>query len=77
MENYSEYIDQYQIPETFSMELDISKVVGYLANPTMPEEMNDVQEQEEMTDEEWEIYMKSLPDEWYQFPNSYENWWQD
>lgn len=77
MENYSEYIDQYQIPETFSMELDISKVVGYLANPTMPEEMNGVQGQEEMTDEEWEAYMKSLPDEWYQFPNSYENWWQD
>ena len=77
MENYSEYIDQYQIPETFSMELDISKVVGYLANPTMPEEMKGVQDQEEMTDEEWEAYMKSLPDEWYRFPNSYENWWQD
>lgn len=75
-ENYSEYIDQYQIPETFSMELDVSKIVGYLANPTSPVTKSE-EELNQMTEEEWQSYMKSLPDEWHRFPNSYENWWQD
>ena len=30
-----------------------------------------------MTDEEWEAYMKSLPREYYQYPNKYEHWWQE
>ena len=30
-----------------------------------------------MTDEEWDAYLKTLPQEWYEYPNRYQNWWQE
>lgn len=76
-EVYDKWFDKYEIPETFEMDLEIKMVVGYLAEPVKHEEMKSQEELEQMSDEEWEAYMKSLPSEWYDFPNSYENWFEE
>ncbi len=78
-EVYDKWFDKYEIPETFGMNLQINTVVGYLAEPIKPEEMGtkSQEELEQMSDEEWEAYMKSLPAEWYAFPNSFENWFEE
>ena len=76
-ENYADYMVKYDVPETFTMDWEITQVIGYLAEPTKPEGTKDTEELEQMTDEEWQAYMASLPAEWYQFPNRYENWWKD
>lgn len=73
-ENYFDYIEQYEIPETFTMALEITDIIGDLADPVKPEGMKSGEEQAQMTEEEWQAYMKTLPAEWYQFPNEYENW---
>lgn len=76
-ENYFDYMEKYEVPETFLMDWEITQIIGYLANPTKPEGMKSREELERMTDEEWQAYMASLPAEWSGFPNRYENWWQD
>ena len=76
-ENYAQYTEEYEIPETFTLKLDISNIVGDLAEPMPVEGAKSGEEQEHMTDEEWEAYMKSLPQEYYQYPNKYNNWWQE
>ena len=76
-ENYFDYIEQYEIPETFTIDLEITDIIGDLANPTKPEGMKSGAQQEQMTEEEWQAYMQTLPEEWYQYPNKYENWSQD
>lgn len=76
-ETYDKWFDEYEIPETFLMDLQIHSVIGYLAEPVRHEEMKSQEELEQMSDEEWEAYMKSLPAEWYDFPNSYENWFEE
>lgn len=76
-ESYDKWFDEYEIPETFQMDLQINTVIGYLAEPVKHEEMKSKEELEQMSDEEWEAYMKSLPAEWYDFPNSYVNWFEE
>ena len=73
----AQYMEAYEIPKTFDMRLDISNVVGELAEPLPVEGAKSGEEQERMTDEEWEAYMKSLPREWYEYPSKYKNWWQE
>lgn len=73
----AQYMEAYEIPETFDMRLDISNVVGELTEPLPVEGAKSGEEQERMTDEEWEAYMKSLPREWYEYPSKYKNWWQE
>lgn len=76
-ENYFDYMERYEIPETFGMDLDITQIVGYLATPRKPEGTKSKEELEQMSDEEWRAYMQTLPAEYDQFPNRYEHWWQD
>ena len=54
------------------MDLEITQIIGYLAEPAEPEGMKSGAEQEQMSEEEWKDYMMTLPEEWYQFPNQYE-----
>lgn len=79
--NYDQYLEEYEIPETFTMQLQISNVVGDLGEPLLRPEIEGQKSQEEiarMTDEEWQAYMNSLPpQEWDAYPNKYENWWQE
>jgi len=77
IENYAQYIEEYEIPETFTMKLDLSNIVGELAEHLPVEGAKSGEEQARMTDEEWEAYMNSLPREYYQYPNKYEHWWQE
>lgn len=77
VENYAQYIEEYKIPETFTMKLELSNIVGELAESLPVEGAKSGEEQARMTDEEWEAYMKSLPREYYQYPNRYEHWWQE
>ncbi len=76
-ENREEYIDYYEVPESFTMTLEIQEVIGYLAEPEMPDGMKSGEELEAMSEEEWKAYMESLPAEWNRFPNPYENWYQE
>ncbi|MDE6219498.1 MAG: DUF4179 domain-containing protein [Lachnospiraceae bacterium] len=76
-ENYAQYIDYYEIPETFTIKLDISNIVGDLAEPLPLGGQKSAEELERMSDEEWQKYMKTLPQEWYDYPNKYQNWWQE
>lgn len=78
-ENYAQYVDEYEIPQTFTMKLDISNIVGDLAQPLpFPSEgQKSGEELDNMSDEEWQAYMKTLPQECFDYPNKYENWWQE
>lgn len=76
-ETYDKWFDEYEIPETFRMDLRINTVIGYLAEPTKPEGMKSGEELAQMSDEEFSAYMNSLPVEWNRFPNSYENWFAE
>ncbi|WWR16400.1 hypothetical protein V1224_02790 [Lachnospiraceae bacterium JLR.KK008] len=76
-ENLHEFMDYYEIPDTFGMGLKITQIIGYLEEPTRPEGMKSDEELAQMSDEDWESYMKSLPPEWDQFPNDYEHWHQE
>ena len=78
-ENYAQYVDEYEIPQTFTMKLDISSIVGDLAQllPFPSEGQKSEEELENMSDEEWQAYMKTLPQESFDYPNKYENWWQE
>lgn len=76
--NYYDYMELYEVPETFALHLEITRLIGYLANPTRPDyERKSREELETMSDEEWEAYMATLPEEWYSYPNEYEHWYQD
>lgn len=76
--NYYEYMELYEVPETFTLNLEITRLIGYLANPTRPEyERKSAEELEAMSDEEWEAYMATMPEEWNSYPNEYEHWYQD
>lgn len=76
-ENYDQYIEKYEIPETFTMKLDISNIVGQLEESLPVEGGKSKEELERMTDEEWWVYMESLMPILDQYPNAYENWWQE
>lgn len=76
-ENYFDYMEKYEVPENFTMDWEITQIIGHLAEPTKPEGTKSDAEVEQMTDEEWQVYMGTLPEEWNQFPNRYENWWKD
>lgn len=77
VETWDLYFDRYEIPESFEMKLNISNVAGYLANPTKPEGMKSDEELMQMSEEEWDDYLNSLPKEWGNFPNTYENWFEE
>lgn len=76
-ENYFDYMEKYEVPETFTLDWEITQIVGDLAEQTRPEGMKSDAELEQMSDEEWQAYMETLPQDWYSFPNRYENWWKD
>ncbi len=78
-ENYYDYMELYEVPDTFTLNLEITRLVGYLANPTRPDEFErkSAEELEAMSDEEWEAFMATLPAEWDSYPNKYEHWYQD
>ena len=79
----AEVLDQYstkiEIPEQFTLNLDISQIIGDLADPDTFSTGYTAEELEAMSDEEWNRVMTEAEDEggWDSFPNSHENWWMD
>lgn len=61
------------IPETFTMELEIVEIASTLKDPEIPEEfkMSD-EEYEQMTEEQQAAYLDSIPKAWYGI--EYESW---
>lgn len=76
-ENMWQYLELYDVPESFTMGLEIVNIIGALEERTFPEGMKSSEELAAMTEEEWAAYMKTLPAEYSQFPNRYEEWWQE
>lgn len=75
--NMWQYLEQYEVPDSFTMGLEITNVIGSLAEPSRPEGMKGGGELAAMTDEEIQAYMNTLPAEYNQFPNKYNEWWQE
>lgn len=76
-ETRDDWFDEYEIPQTFQMEMQISEVIGYLAEPSKPEGMKSSEEMAQMSEEEAFDYINSWPAEWTEFPNKYENWFAE
>ncbi len=74
---WEEWMDYYEIPAAFTMQLEITSIIGTLKNPTRPEGMKSDEELSQMTDEEVGEYRNSLPREWVGFPNVYQHWYRD
>ncbi len=71
--------EAYRALREFDMDLTIEQIIGDKANP-QPLDLQGKTEAdlEAMTDEEWKAFMYEItPEDWYQFPNQYENWWLD
>ena len=74
-----QYSTKLEIPEQFTLNLDISQIIGQLAEPDVFDTGYTDEELEAMSDEEWEQVMTEAENEggWNSFPNSHENWWMD
>ena len=74
-----QYSTKLEIPEQFTLNLDISQIIGQLAEPDVFDTGYTVEELEAMSDEEWKQVMTAAENEggWNSFPNSHENWWMD
>ena len=75
----SQYSTKLEIPEQFTLNLDISRIIGDLANPDTFSTGYTAEELEAMSDEEWNRVMIEAENEggWNSFPNSHENWWME
>ncbi len=74
-----QYSTKLEIPEQFTLNLDISQIIGQLAEPDVFDTGYTDEELEAMSDEEWKQVMTEAENEggWNSFPNSHENWWMD
>lgn len=75
-----EETDGAQIPENFTMTLNIDQIIGDLADPEVRDMGVTQEELEAMSGEEWSDFMAKLDEEdptWSQFPNTHENYWFD
>lgn len=68
-----------EIPDEFTVELNISRIVGDLANPEELDTGHTPEELEAMPEEEWQAVMNEAysKGDWGQYPNKHENWWRD
>lgn len=79
-EEYASCIKEVEIPDSFSLNLTLNKVIGYLAEPDQREFELSEEEILALSDEEWVEYMKKEDEKdptWNEFPNAHENYWFD
>ena len=72
--------EEAKIPDSFSVNLQISQIVGTLAEREVRDIGVTQEEIEAMSDQEWYDFRKKLDEEdpsWNEFPNSHENYWFD
>lgn len=77
--NDDELKEKYRALDAFDMDFTIKQIVGNKAQPEELDMRGKTQEElEAMTDEEWQAFMNEIvPQDWYKYPNQYENWWFD
>ena len=71
--------DEYRALREFDMDLTIDQIIGDKAEPQKLDLQGKTEaDLDAMSDEEWKAFMNEItPEDWYQFPNQYENWWLD
>ncbi len=71
--------EKYRALDAFDMDFTIGQIVGNKAEPEELDLQGKTQEEiDAMSDEEWQAFMQEVvPQDWYKFPNQYENWWFD
>lgn len=66
------------IPEAFSIDLEISRIVGYLVDPVDRPQLDMTEEEiEALSDEEFSALIMEREKGFDQYPNTYENYWFD
>lgn len=72
------YVKEFEVPQSFTMNLSISQIIGYKAEPEVIDFGKTEEELEAMSDEEWEQFMKeAVPADYYDFPSKYTEYWYD
>ena len=76
--NAEDLIVEVEVPESFTMNLSISQIIGFKAEPETPDWGKTEEELEAMSDAEWEQFMKeNCPVDYFDFPNRYTDYWYD
>lgn len=68
--NYENYIKKVELPETFTLDLSIDKIMGDLKNPPKADYGISNEELEQMSDEEWHDFMTKWDNEHPDFYDS-------
>ena len=68
--NFEEHIQVVEIPDTFTLDLTINQIRGMLKNPPVPDYGKTEEELEQMSDEEWQEFMKKWNAEHPDFEDS-------
>lgn len=71
------YKKQRELPEEFSLRLDIRNFVGNKANPEYWDSGYSDEEIQQMTEEQLDEVYAQQPEEYNQYPNKYFNYWFD
>lgn len=71
--------EEYGKLDAFDMSFSIEQIVGDKAEPEKLDLQGKTEKElDAMTDEEWQAFMEEItPEDRYQYPNQYENWWYD
>lgn len=66
--NWDQYFSRYEVPSSFDMELEFTRLKGdladNLADPVRPDYLKSDEEILQMTDEEWKAYTNAFPKDW-------------
>lgn len=72
-----DYIKKIELPESFTLTLDITRLVGDKAEPEYWDSGYTAEELAAMSDEEWQEVMAQEPAEYREHPNQYQNYWYE
>lgn len=76
---YDHLIKEVEIPDSFKMTLNISRVFGDKVNPELIDWGMTTEELEALSEEEYNALNKEKTEDgaWFNFPNEHENYWYD
>lgn len=72
-----EYITKADVPEEFTLHLDISQFIGEKADPQYWDHGYTEEQLNDMSEEEWQEVMSQEPAEYSAFPNEHQQYWYD
>lgn len=68
-------IKELDVPDSFTLKLSINEIIGDKAEPDNIIDRTE-EEQAAMSEEEWQKYVEeNTPEDYYDYPNQYENYW--